>query len=120
MHLKKAIELTPKNFVSSKKIVHPVLKDKKGMVAFLAGWCGHCNRFAPVYESVSENLGTSFPMFYFDCEKYSDFASKKLKISGFPTVKYINRKGEMDKDYNQDRSQIAMIQDICKESQVCH
>lgn len=114
------IELTPENYdIKNKKIIHPKLTDKKGMVAYVAKWCGHCVRFSPVYESVADTLGSSFPLFYLDCEKYGEFASKKLNVKGFPTVLYIDRNGKPYKPYQADRTELAILEDICKESQVC-
>ncbi len=117
---KSVIELTPQNYdIKNKKIVHPQLVNKKGMVAYLAGWCPHCVRFAPVYESVANTLGSSFIMCYLDCEKYGDFARTKLNVRGFPTVLYIDREGKPYKVYNGERTESAMIEDICKECKVC-
>ena len=114
------IELTPKNFdIKGKKIIHPDLVDKKGMVAYLSNHCGYCVRFAPDYEEVAATLGKSFPLFYLDCEKYSDFSLNTLNIQGFPTITYIDRKGKPYRDYNKNRDQLSMMQDICKEAQVC-
>lgn len=114
------ISLTPDNFdIKNKKIIHPKLKDKKGMIAYLASWCPHCVKFKPIYESVSDTLGTSFPLFYLDCEKYSDFARNKLKVNGYPTILYIDRNGKPYKPYQSERTDLAMLGDICKESQVC-
>lgn len=114
------IELSPENFdIKNKKIVHPKLKNKKGMVAYLASWCGHCKKFAPVYDNVSQTLGNSFPLFYLDCEKYAEFSSKKLNVKGFPTVLYIDRNGHPFKQYSKQRSEDELLKDICEESKVC-
>lgn len=114
------IELTPDNYdLKNKKIIHPQLKDKKGMVAYLAAWCPHCVKFSPTYEKVANTVGNSFPLFYLDCEKYGDFASKKLKINGFPTILYIDRSGKPYKPYNSERSEFVILDEICKESRVC-
>jgi protein disulfide-isomerase A6 len=117
---KNVIELTPKNYdLKNKKIIHPKLTDHKGMVAYMAGWCGHCQAFSPTYEKVAGTLGDSFPLFYLDCEKYGDFASKNLGVQGFPTVLYIDRLGKPYKNYSADRTEIAMTNDICNEAKVC-
>ncbi len=111
------IELTPKNFTKKDTIIkHPKLKDKKGMVLFASEHCFYCVQFAPVYEDVALVLGTSFPMFYFDCNKYRDFAVNNLKIQGFPTVQYINRKGEIYKNYTGNRDVESIIKSICSET----
>lgn len=116
----KVIELHPENFdLINSKVVHKKLRGKKGMVAFMANFCIHCKRLSPVYEEVANSLGDSFPMFFFDCEKYSAFTSQKLNISGFPTVKYLDRDGKISKDYNGNREKQEMIKNICTESKVC-
>lgn len=113
------IELTPKNFDKSNRIVHSKLKNKKGIVAYMADWCGHCRNFSPIYEQVADTLGQSFPLFYLDCDKYSEFASNKLGINGFPTIMYIDRSGKPYKNFTKERTEISMLNDICKEVQVC-
>lgn len=113
------IELTPKNFIiKTKKITHPTLKNKKGMIVFAASWCPHCVHFAPVYQQISNLLGSSFPLFYLDSVKYSDLASK-LGIQGYPTIKYIDRNGIMYRDYKGNRDADSVLNDICKEAYVC-
>jgi len=111
-------ELTPADF-NGKQIKNPVLKNKKGLILFAADWCHFCKDFSPIYEKVSDSLGQSFPLFFFDCEKYGDFASKKFNVSGFPTVMYIDRNGIPYKKYTGDRIESSIISDICKEAQVC-
>jgi len=118
---KNIIELKPENFnIKLKKIVHPSLDGtKKAMVAYVAPWCGYCVKFKPIYEDVGELLGGSFPLFYMDCDKYSEFSRRKLNINGFPTVLYINTEGKPYKKYTNERSWKVMINDICKEAKVC-
>lgn len=122
MHFKSGlvIELSPENFdIKNKKIIHPKLKNKKGMISYVASWCGHCRKFAPVYNNVSEVVGSSFPLFYLDCEKHGEFASKKLNVKGFPTILYIDRNGHPFKPYEKERNETELLKDICKESKVC-
>ena len=114
------IELSPVNFdIKNKKIIHPALNNKKGMIAYMAGWCGHCVRTSPIYEEVAGTLGGSFPLFFLDCEKYGDFASKKLNVVGFPTILYIDRSGKPYRPYTGNRDTLSMLTDICTEAQVC-
>lgn len=109
------IELHPSNFdTKTKTINHSLLNGKKGMIAFMADFCGHCRRFAPDYEKVSKTMGTNFPCFYLDCERYSSLASE-LGINGFPTILYINKRGKIYKSYNGDRSVSKLVEDICIE-----
>lgn len=115
------VELTPSNFDKrTKKVIHPLLENgSKGLVMFSTSWCGHCQRAAPEYTKVAQALGSSFPLFHFDCEKYKDFASKTLKIDGYPTIKFIDRNGSLYKTYNDERTYPEFLKAICNESSVC-
>jgi len=112
------IELTPNDF-NGKKITVPSLKNKKGLILFAAHWCHYCKDFAPIYQSTSDTLGQSFPMYFMDCEKYGDFASSTFGVSGFPTVMYIDRTGKPYKKYTGERTEGSILQDICTEAKVC-
>lgn len=113
------IQLTPRNFDASGKINHPALKNKKGIICYLASWCGYCVRAKPIIEEVAGILGSSFPIFYIDNEAYPDFVSKTLKIKSYPTIRYIDRTGKPYKDYSSERTVSAMLSDICIEASVC-
>ena len=65
-------------------------------------------------------LGDSFPMYYVDCAKYGDFASSTFNVTGFPTVMYIDRTGIPYKVYNKDRTEKAILDDVCKEARICN
>jgi protein disulfide-isomerase A6 len=115
------IELTSGNFDKrTKKVIHPLLdKGSKGLVMFSASWCGHCQRTAPELEKVADCLGTSFPVFYFDCEKYPEFARSVMKIEGYPTLKFIDRNGSLYKTYNSERTYEGFLAAICDEASIC-
>lgn len=119
----KVIELTPKNFSIKNGTVtinHPALDGtKKGMIAYVASWCGFCVKLTEPYSDVSKILGDSFPLFYIDCAKYEEFSRKNLNIQSFPTVMYIDRTGKPYKNYTKERTEIAMLDDICSEAQTC-
>lgn len=111
------IQLTPSNF-SGTKIIHPALGDKKGMVMFEAPWCGYCKQLAPIYEQAALTLGTSFPLFYVDCDKNKAIASR-FKVTSFPTVMYIDRNGVAYKKYTGNRTVQDILNGACSEGQVC-
>lgn len=108
-------ELNPSDYKNGS---FPKTKGKKGMVAIVAAWCGHCQRLKPEYIKVANVYGNSFPMYYIDAEKYSDFATK-IGVQGFPTIKILDTNGVMYKDYSGERTQTAIMAFICKEASVC-
>lgn len=112
------IELNQHNFKGN-QLSHPLLYNKKGMVVCSVGWCGYCKQLAPTYSKISKTLGNSFPLFYIDGDKYPEFVKKTLNVNSYPTIFYIDRTGKPYSKYNGERNEIAMMQDICKESQVC-
>jgi len=113
------IELTPNDFDNNGRIKHKALNGgKQGMFCGTCSWCGHCVRLAEPYSKAARMLGTSFPMFNLDCNKYSEFSSK-LGIKGYPTIKYINRDGKLGKDYSADRTVEAILDDICSKAKQC-
>lgn len=114
----KVIELNPSDFKGN-KIIHKASLNKMGMIAYMANWCGHCQRMSPVFDEVASTMGSSFPLFYIDAEKHASFVSNTLKINSFPTIRYIDNTGSPYKDFNGVRETSSMISDICKESHVC-
>lgn len=79
------------------------------MIDFYAYWCGHCTRFAPTYESLSESLHSSSSptkLFRVDAYKYSSIRSI-WEIHGFPTIAYFY-KGELISRYHGDRTVKAL------------
>lgn len=113
----KIFHLTPKDF-SGNKLVHDKIKSSKGLILFGTGWCKFCVNFAPVLEKTVKILGNSFPVFYVDCEKYSEL-SKSLEIQGYPTIMFVNSSGKMYKKYTGDRTVPGLLNTICDETQVC-
>jgi thiol-disulfide isomerase/thioredoxin len=114
----KVIELTPKHVNEKGYIVHSSVNNKKGMLAVVASWCGYCKLLKKEYIDTSNMLGSSFPMFYLDSDKYPDLV-KKLQVNGYPTILYINRYGKLYKKYQDERSKTAFLENICKESRQC-
>ncbi|KAI1790266.1 hypothetical protein LXA43DRAFT_1017218 [Ganoderma leucocontextum] len=65
------------------------------VVAFVAPWCGHCQRMSPEFSQAALGVYPMIPFYAVDCDKQSN---KKLcaeqGVQGFPTVKLFPRGGK--------------------------
>jgi hypothetical protein len=73
---------------------------------------------APEYSKTADTLGGAFPLFALDCVKYPEL-SKKLSITSYPTIRYINRDGSLGDMYKAERTPNGFLADVCKKSSVC-
>ncbi|KAH8810443.1 disulfide isomerase, partial [Flagelloscypha sp. PMI_526] len=78
--------LDPKSF---KKVMK---KDETSIVAFVAPWCGHCQKMAPEYAKAAKGLNPLVPAYAIDCdeEKNKPLCGEQ-GVKGFPTVKVFPR-----------------------------
>ncbi|KAJ3717834.1 hypothetical protein C8R42DRAFT_676719 [Lentinula raphanica] len=71
--------------------------NETAMVAFVAPWCGHCQRMAPEYSKAALGLYPLIPTYAVDCDAE---ANKRLchdqGVQGFPTVKLYPRGKQLD------------------------
>ncbi|KAG6855649.1 hypothetical protein H0H87_012667 [Tephrocybe sp. NHM501043] len=78
--------LDPKGFRKAMK------ENETSMVAFVAPWCGHCQRMAPEYSKAAKGLHPLLPVYAVDCDAAEN---KRLcadeGVKGFPTVKLYPR-----------------------------
>ncbi|KAI0339552.1 hypothetical protein BDW22DRAFT_563975 [Trametopsis cervina] len=69
-------------------------ENQTSIVAFIAPWCGHCQRMAPELSKAALGLYPLIPTYAVDCDKDSN---KRLcaeqGIQGFPTIKLFPRGG---------------------------
>ncbi|KII86004.1 hypothetical protein PLICRDRAFT_144787 [Plicaturopsis crispa FD-325 SS-3] len=67
-------------------------ENQTSIVAFVAPWCGHCQRMAPEYSRAALGLYPLVPAYAVDCDQDSN---KRLcaeqGVKGFPTVKLFPR-----------------------------
>ncbi|KAJ2917057.1 hypothetical protein MD484_g3342, partial [Candolleomyces efflorescens] len=80
------------NVVDAKGFKKAMEVNGTSLVAFVAPWCGHCQRMVPEYSKAAESLGKLIPAYAVDCD---DEGNKRLcseqGVKGFPTVKLFPR-----------------------------
>ncbi|KAF9483022.1 thioredoxin-like protein [Pholiota conissans] len=67
-------------------------KNETSLVAFVAPWCGHCQRMVPEYSKAALGMHPLVPAYAVNChaEKNKRFCSEQ-GVQGFPTVKLFPR-----------------------------
>ncbi|TFK17665.1 disulfide isomerase [Coprinopsis marcescibilis] len=81
-------------------------KEETSVVAFVAPWCGHCQKLAPEYSKLATTLDPLIPTYAVDCDEEKN---KRLchdqGIKGFPTIKvYPRGKHVAPIPYDQERT----------------
>ena len=70
--------------------------NEASMVAFVAPWCGHCQRLVPEYSKAATGLHPMVPLYAVDCDAEEN---KRLcgeqGVRGFPTIKMFPRGKEL-------------------------
>ncbi|KIM90274.1 hypothetical protein PILCRDRAFT_812003 [Piloderma croceum F 1598] len=78
--------------LDAKSFKRAMKKNETSVVAFVAPWCGHCQRMAPEYSKAALSLYPLIPFYAVDCDVESN---KRLcggqGVQGFPTIKLFPR-----------------------------
>jgi len=78
--------------IDAKGFKDAMKENATSLVAFVAPWCGHCQKMAPEYSKAALGLFPLVPLYAVDCDAAKN---KKLcadqGIKGFPTVKMFPR-----------------------------
>ncbi|KAF9471225.1 protein disulfide isomerase [Pholiota conissans] len=85
------LELTPDNFDSI------VGQGQPALVEFFAPWCGHCKNLAPVYEELADAFAHAKDKVVIakvDADGVGKPLGKKYGVTGYPTLKWFDGKGE--------------------------
>ncbi|KAG6836696.1 hypothetical protein H0H93_004807 [Arthromyces matolae] len=78
--------LDPKGFRQAMK------SNQTSMIAFVAPWCGHCQRLAPEYSKLAKSLHPLVPVYAVDCDaEHNKRLCADEGVKGFPTVKLFPR-----------------------------
>ncbi|CAE6355879.1 unnamed protein product [Rhizoctonia solani] len=81
------------------------------ITAFVAPWCGHCQRLTPEFSKAAESLSGIIPFYAVDCDAQEN---KQLcgeqGVKGFPTIKGFPRgKKGVPHDYQGERTSGALV-----------
>ena len=115
------IELNDKDFnIKKGKLVvgHKDFKGKQGLVMFKTDWCGYCQRAKPEFAKVADILGKSFPIGMIDCDR-NKLAPKTAGVTGYPTIKFCDSKGNLTEDYLSERDSSTILKVVCKKAKQC-
>lgn len=86
-----------------------------GLLLIYANWCGHCNRFKPVFNEIAQQMGNKFPVIsieHAELEKNQKLMTD-LDFQGYPTIKFFDQHGKILGDYNGDRDKKSILAHIC-------
>ncbi|KAI0058867.1 hypothetical protein BV25DRAFT_1809975 [Artomyces pyxidatus] len=64
--------------------------NQTSVVAFVASWCGHCQRMVPEYSKAALGLYPLIPVYAVDCDENRGLCAEQ-GVKGFPTVKLFPR-----------------------------
>ncbi len=74
------------------------------LLFFHADWCGHCQRFMPIFDKFSKNInGGKLNIIKFNADKDRKY-TESFRIGGFPTVLLHDNKSRKFLEYNGDRT----------------
>lgn len=91
-----------------------------GILLIHATWCGHCKRFIPTYQSLCRKLnkksGDDFPCVAIEDAELSKKPElvKALNFRGYPTIKFFDQYGKIIGNYEGERSEERLLDQICQ------
>ena len=90
---------------------------KCSLKLFYADWCGHCQRFKPVFDGelsdAVKKQGIPCKLEKIDCDANPEMA-KKYNVKGFPTLIFENEKNDVV-EYQGERTADAIVKFLKKQ-----
>lgn len=95
-------------------LISPNTRGTPGILLIHANWCGHCQKFKPLFKQLSERLGNGFKTVELEHAKFKDNKQlvSALDFKYFPTLKFFDQKGKIVGTY--DDSNGRDVKDIMK------
>jgi len=87
-------------------------QEKDVMVEFFAPWCGHCQRLAPIWETLGEKYASqkNVVIAQMDATENDIPPSAPFRVQGFPTLKFRPAHSSDFIDYTGDRSLDSLVE----------
>lgn len=87
-----------------------------GMLLIWGDFCGHCHRFLPTFNNISDTIGRGYTCASIESEelKEQDALTTALNFQGFPTVCFFNQNGLILGQYDGARDKKSILDNICK------
>jgi thiol-disulfide isomerase/thioredoxin len=80
--------------------------NKKGIVVFYATWCGYCQMLVPEYKKLGDMKKIN--VYAIDIDKNPNLI-QYFNIEGYPTIKRVNKLGEIKETYTGERNVKDML-----------
>ncbi|WWC86526.1 protein disulfide-isomerase domain [Kwoniella dendrophila CBS 6074] len=87
-------------------------QDKDIFAEFFAPWCGHCQRLAPIWDTLAEKYASNsnIVIAQMDATENDIPPAAPFKVQGFPTLKFRPAGQSEFVDYNGDRSLDSLVE----------
>ena len=80
--------------VTSLEDIRSACANTHQLVWFYTDWCGHCQRFEPMWQQLKDTNKLPVSFLRCDCDKHRDIATH-YNVEGYPTLKLV-LKGNCD------------------------
>ena len=107
----------------NKVFINPNKTDgNPGMLLIHGDFCGHCHRFYPTFNSISDKINKDFCCASIESEQLKGQESLKsaLDFKGFPTICFFNQNGMIISQYDGNRDEMSILDNICKTYHQCY
>ena len=109
--------LGKEGFIASAEDFEQEIAGKKALVLFHADWCGHCKKFMPKWNEISQEINAlekGVKLIKVECGDSSNNENhakvmKKYSIKGYPTILSFDESGNHS-EYEGDRSKEGITQ----------